>query len=306
MSLVNQNWIGLHGEPVTGRIPPRMLVMNGVQPNPQQMSMIAHHYKLLTYMMKVSVIPFLVMVWPTGGGGDEFTFSGIGVCFTALDGTPIDGWSYKDENDEGQPQPYILTPGRKKLPDGTVESTGEWKRRKVSRLVGGQQLWVSKDRKMWLSNFAEPLYQQPGAVATQVVAYSYLPLTIKPEWTAVTKGRFGYYYDSQNNLVFGGSQYICRLNDTVALGTDHYTSCQVSARELTINGETKKFVHAIQPSAGCRGFTWILSQRYTCPSRRQTCRSTQRRSRCTQTAQKRYACLPHGSITSLPRADTSR
>jgi hypothetical protein len=89
MSLVNQNWIGLNGEPVTGRIPPRLLVMNGVQPNPQQMGMIAHHYKLLTYMMKVSVIPFLiqertltdgtrirmvssygtdtVMVWPTGG-----------------------------------------------------------------------------------------------------------------------------------------------------------------------------------------------------------------------------------------------
>lgn len=272
MSLVNQNWTGLHGEPITGRIPPRLLVMNGVQPNPQQLGMIAHHYKLLTYAMQVSVIPFLiqerhltdgtrirmvssygtdtVMVWPTGGGGDELTFSGIGVCFTALDGTPIDGWSYKDENDEGQPQPYILTPGRKKLPDGTVESTGEWKRRKVSRLVGGQQLWVSKDRKMWLSNFAEPRYQQPEAAATRVGAYSYLPLTIKPEWTAVTKGRFGYYYYSQNNRIFGGSQYICRLNDTVALGTDHYTSCQVSARELTINGETKKFVHAIQPSAG--------------------------------------------------------
>jgi hypothetical protein len=102
MSLVNQNWIGLHGEPVTGRIPPRMLVMNGVQPNPQQMSMIAHHYKLLTYMMKVSVIPFLiqeraltdgtrirmvssygtdtVMVWPTGGSNEaDFGFAAIAI-----------------------------------------------------------------------------------------------------------------------------------------------------------------------------------------------------------------------------------
>ena len=60
MSLVNQNWTGLHGEPVTGRIPPRLRVMNGVQPDSQQMGMIAHHYKLLTYMMKVSVIPYLV------------------------------------------------------------------------------------------------------------------------------------------------------------------------------------------------------------------------------------------------------
>ena len=60
MSLVNQNWIGLNGEPVTGRVPPRMVVMNGVEPSPQQMGMIAHHYKLLTYMMKVSVIPYMV------------------------------------------------------------------------------------------------------------------------------------------------------------------------------------------------------------------------------------------------------
>ena len=101
MSLVNQNWIGLNGEPVTGRIPPRLLVMNGVQPNPQQMGMIAHHYKLLTYMMKVSVIPFLiqerhltdgtrirmvssygtdtVMVWPASLPGTSTWAPGIGV-----------------------------------------------------------------------------------------------------------------------------------------------------------------------------------------------------------------------------------
>lgn len=93
MSLRNQNWTDLHGNPITGRVPPVLQVMNGVPPNPQQMGMIAHHYKLLTYMMKVSVIPYLVqertlpdgtrirmvsdygvdtvMVWPSGGPLDE-------------------------------------------------------------------------------------------------------------------------------------------------------------------------------------------------------------------------------------------
>ena len=105
-SLVNQQWIGLSGEPVTGRIPPRLLVMNGVEPTPGQMGLIAHHYKLLTYALHTAVIPFLiqertlvdgtrirmvsnygtdtVMVWPAGGSTKQTAYRGFIADPTAL------------------------------------------------------------------------------------------------------------------------------------------------------------------------------------------------------------------------------
>jgi hypothetical protein len=99
-----------------------MLVMNGVQPNPQQMSMIAHHYKLLTYMMKVSVIPFLiqertlvdgtrirmvssygvdtVMVWPTGGS-DSFSMGALFVVRAIRTSVTAGGMANDDDGMHG-------------------------------------------------------------------------------------------------------------------------------------------------------------------------------------------------------------
>lgn len=90
MNLRNHNWTDLQGDPITGRMPPRMVVMNGVRPTPGQMGMVAHHYQLMTYALKVSIIPYMVQertltdgtrirmvsnygqdtvfVWPAGGG----------------------------------------------------------------------------------------------------------------------------------------------------------------------------------------------------------------------------------------------
>ena len=59
-SLTNQHWISLSGEPITGRIPPTLRIMNGVEPTPPQMGEIAHHYKLMTLALKVSIIPYMV------------------------------------------------------------------------------------------------------------------------------------------------------------------------------------------------------------------------------------------------------
>jgi len=93
MNLRNHNWTDLQGNAITGRAPPRMIVMNSVSPSPQQMGMVAHHYQLMTYAMKVSVIPYMVQertltdgtrirmvssygqdtvyVWPAGGDGSN-------------------------------------------------------------------------------------------------------------------------------------------------------------------------------------------------------------------------------------------
>ncbi len=59
-SLTNQHWTSLSGEPITGRIPPTLRIMNGVEPTPPQMGEIAHHYKLMTLALKVSIIPYMV------------------------------------------------------------------------------------------------------------------------------------------------------------------------------------------------------------------------------------------------------
>ncbi|AFU45469.1 hypothetical protein C380_08835 [Acidovorax sp. KKS102] len=90
MNLRNHNWTDLQGDPITGRAPPRLVVMNDVRPTPGQMGMVAHHYQLMTYALKVSIIPYMVQertltdgtrirmvsnygqdtvfVWPAGGG----------------------------------------------------------------------------------------------------------------------------------------------------------------------------------------------------------------------------------------------
>jgi hypothetical protein len=90
MSLRHQVWQTLSGDPITGRAPPVLRVMNDKPLTPGQMGLVAHHYKLLEYMLKVSVVPYLVqertladgtrirmvssygvdtvMVWPAGGG----------------------------------------------------------------------------------------------------------------------------------------------------------------------------------------------------------------------------------------------
>ena len=110
-SLTNQHWTSLSGEPITGRIPTTLRIMNGVEPTPPQMGEIAHHYKLMTLAMKVSVIPYMVqertlvdgtrvrmvssygvdtvMAWPTGGsseGGD--LLRGFVVSPLFVEGTP--------------------------------------------------------------------------------------------------------------------------------------------------------------------------------------------------------------------------
>jgi hypothetical protein len=135
MSLVNQNWIGLNGEPVTGRIPPRLLVMNGVQPNPQQMGMIAHHYKLLTYMMQVSVIPHLVQ--------ERTLVDGTRIRMVSSYGTDtVMVWPVGGEAEEPLYWSFIIS--LKKRPpgaEGTAQEVSEWERIAVERHYSDSPCW---------------------------------------------------------------------------------------------------------------------------------------------------------------------
>lgn len=59
MRLNDPRFIGFNGKPITGRVPPRLIVMNHVTPSSKQEAEIAHHYKLFCDIKHVSIAPFI-------------------------------------------------------------------------------------------------------------------------------------------------------------------------------------------------------------------------------------------------------
>lgn len=98
--LVNQHWIGLDGEPVTGRVPPSIRMMAGVM-TPEIMAEVAHRYHLFSLCNQASVAQYfvtnkklpdgsririvsnngndVVMVWSSVASGDSYTIGGF-IC----------------------------------------------------------------------------------------------------------------------------------------------------------------------------------------------------------------------------------
>jgi len=201
MTIFNQGWIGMNGEPITGKVPARVLVHNTTSEpvTKQQDAEVFHAYKLFCDAVRVSAIPdgyhvqnrFLadgsrirlesingvhkVQLWPVSRDGEVFVLSGIGIAFTLLDGSPVEGWSLtipKVGGAEGEtevvPQPLILSP----VPAPGVKpyvSSGRWRIEKVPELIGGQHLWVSSDRNDWLSTPMEPQYATPFPIAIRTL-----------------------------------------------------------------------------------------------------------------------------------------
>lgn len=58
-SLINQNWIGLDGKPVTGRVPPSIRMVSGVM-TPALMAEVAHRYQLFCLNKQTAVGDFFV------------------------------------------------------------------------------------------------------------------------------------------------------------------------------------------------------------------------------------------------------
>lgn len=136
---VDRNWLDLGGKPNTGRTPPVLCVMNGVQPSPQQMSWIAQCYRQQHDMRLTSITPYMVqertlpdgtrvrmvsgygadkvMVWTAAAPSDDDGIrSGIGVMVRDVFGQPIN---------------VILRP------QGTFgRSSGKWTEKRVPALLG--------------------------------------------------------------------------------------------------------------------------------------------------------------------------
>lgn len=57
--LINQNWIGLNGEPVTGRVPPQLIMMEGVL-TPRQYAQVTHAYQMFCMGKLTSTTDYFV------------------------------------------------------------------------------------------------------------------------------------------------------------------------------------------------------------------------------------------------------
>lgn len=173
MTLRNRHWIGLNGESLTGRAPPELLVY-GPELTGAQRGEVFHIYKLFTdacllalgeYHVRNRVLSDgsrvrctsfmgrdVVQVWTSGKVGYDQLPHGIGLCFTDLDGQPVDGYSVDNGDGTIAPKRLIIVPGvRVDSGTGLPVSTGFWRIVYVKALVGGQGLWVNADRTFWMS-----------------------------------------------------------------------------------------------------------------------------------------------------------
>lgn len=150
---VDRNWLGLGGNPNTGRTPPVLCVMNGVQPSPQQMSLIAQCYRQQHDMRLTSITPYMVqertlpdgtrvrmvsgygvdkvMVWTAAAAGDDDGIrSGIGVTVMDVFGQPIH---------------VILRPQ-----GGFGRSSGKWTEKRVPALLGSTYPFMRDNPEVYL------------------------------------------------------------------------------------------------------------------------------------------------------------
>lgn len=67
-NLINQNWIGFDGKPITGRVPPNMRLMAG-QMTPTVMAEVAHRYQLFCMGKQTAVGDYFVSNKTLPGGG---------------------------------------------------------------------------------------------------------------------------------------------------------------------------------------------------------------------------------------------
>ncbi len=241
-NLVNQHWITIGGEPVTGRIPPRLIVY-GPELTKGQAGEVAHIYKLFCdanlvalgdYQVRNRVLSDgsrvrcvsingvdTVYVW-TAEGEEVAGIWGIGIAFTAdWAGTPFEQYRTQNEDGQWEPQPLVLTPVARINPTTErYEATGKWRVTKVPKLLGGNKLWVSADKKNWFSLIAVPYAVDPmfgiGFIPPTNIVAGEVGYTYNEDWTPASYGRMDVSY--YPTITFSGTGlYAFRANDTAIL-----------------------------------------------------------------------------------------
>lgn len=238
--VTDPRWISFDGTPVTGKVPPKVQVYgpSGYELADWQQVDLYHAYKLFCDAVAISAYPQLfhvqnrewrhagrehvvrgqpwltfgmrlrmesnnsvhrVMVYPIAEPGDLLSkLHGIGIAFTDHAGAPFADWRVEVSPGVFEPQPLILRP----IPvPGTHRSSGKWQITKVSKLVGGNRVWVDPQRKTWISYFQQPYHDRQGKY--------------RESWTSATDDRL----DTIGVVAgtFEGAKYLMRANDTLGL-----------------------------------------------------------------------------------------
>lgn len=271
MSLQYHNWITLEGISVPGAVPPQVLVRGPFPLTSAQRSQLAGAYLLFSHRKRTGITPYLtqqvtladgtrvrfesiqnrdrVFVEPPGGERRETPPHGIGICFTGQESEPLAGFAY-DVDEETLPLPFILVPGVGSTEGGwPFPADNTWSAINVTRLVGGQQLWVHESGRDWCSNFAEYLVAMPAALVASVIRQPIDVLRIRTQWVALSMGRIPTGFSSEPGaLPFSDrGQYIFRSNDTLQLNTDAFTQKSFFA-DLDVGDGPAKYRVIIRPT----------------------------------------------------------
>ena len=148
--------------------------------------------------------------------------SGIGICLVGLDDEPLENLRIEVEPGVFEPQPLLLQPGLKKIPDPDdpqkqlYRSSGTWKVKKIDRITGSKKLWVSSDRKNYYGVIGEQRVNNTYGswqISQQAQAYGGY-MKFKPEWLAIDQ-------DQAKKTPGGGfvneSRYVNAHNDTFSI-----------------------------------------------------------------------------------------
>lgn len=247
--LVFDNWLKLDGTPVTGATPPRLVLQGGRLTDARYLE-VQQVYRQFCLAKTASVTNNLTADYEFADGtrvsidsiqgvdsvyvlapddeGREIPPHGIGICFTGQESEPLAGFSY-EVDEETLPLPFILVPGVATTEGNwPFPADNTWSAINVTRLVGGQQLWVHESGLNWASNFCLPFQATPAALAAAVIAN---PLefgsTVNTAWVAASEGRIGLVSvvggEPGAPLRADSGRYIFKANDTLQLNTDLFT-----------------------------------------------------------------------------------
>lgn len=252
MTLFNPNWITQDGEPLGGLVPTQVTVSGASQTVPPG---VANVYQAFATAVNNSPFPggyhsrSLILangskvymeslngvqrVWVRAPEGETLLAStGIGICVADGTDTLITGFTVEVPPPEGgapvtKSQPLLLQPVVKNQ-NGVAVPTGEWRVKRVPKLMGGQLLWVSKSRRDWYSVFSRRGFQDPAgfvySVANGEDSYArFIDTTWTPaNNTAVpTNPRVSVTTPPPAFLPVGGnSRYIMRGGKTVRMSAE--------------------------------------------------------------------------------------
>ena len=230
-----QRWIGFDGKPLTGVAPAQLISVNGRPISPAQFSEVAHHFKLFLDAVNVSPFPdgyhvqnrvlpdgtkvrmesmqrnTRVFVEPVFSESFDDILHGIGLILVNADGSLITDHTMEDPDYGEIAQAYILTP---QVKPGTFDGTGKWKVKRVSKLLGGNIIARTPNRRYWISSFYNYMFLSVPSVSNNFMGMN--GAKVRTKWLYGTRERL-FTSPTANVATVSGTRYVFRQNQTARL-----------------------------------------------------------------------------------------